>query len=81
MIDFIYIMNSTPDMLVYTTYNELSLISFKKVIDELCKNGFIYKYKIAIKTKLIMRQIVNVLGYSSKQYHVRENVLIRILDS
>jgi hypothetical protein len=81
MIDFIYIKNSTPDMRVYTTYNELSLISFKKVIDELCKNGFIYKYKIAIKTKLIMRQIVNVLGYSSKQYHVRENVLIRILDS
>jgi hypothetical protein len=59
----------------------LSLLSFKKIIDELCKSGFIYKYKIAIKTKLIMQQIVNVIGYSSKQYHVRENVLIRILDS
>ena len=41
MIDFIYIMNSTPDMMVYNTYNELSLLSFKKVIDELCKSGFI----------------------------------------
>jgi len=69
MIDFIYIKNSTPDMRVYNTYNELSLLSFKKVIDELCK------------TKLIMRQIVNVLSYSSKQYRVRENVQIRILDS
>jgi hypothetical protein len=81
MIDFIYIKNSTPDMLVYNTYNELTLSSFKKVIDEICNNGFIYKHKIAIKTKLIMRQIVNVLSYSSKQYRVRENVLIRILDS
>jgi len=81
MIDFIYIKNSTPDMLVYNTYNELSLLSFKKVIDEICNNGFIYKYKIVIKTKLIMSQIVNVICYSSKQYNVRENVLIRILDS
>ena len=81
MIDFIYIKNSTPDMRVYNTYNELSLLSFKKIIDELCKSGFIYKYKIAIKTKLIMRQIVNVLSYSSKQYRIRENVQICILDS
>ena len=81
MIDFIYIKNTTPDMMVYNAYNELSLSSFKKVIDEICKSEFIYKYKIAIKTKLIMRQIVNVLSYSSKQYNVRENVLIRILDS
>ena len=81
MIDFIYIKNTTPDMMVYNAYNELSLSSFKKVIDEICKSEFIYKYKIAIKTKLIMRQIVNVLSYSSKQYSVRENVLIRILDS
>jgi hypothetical protein len=81
MIDFIYIKNSTPDMLAYNTYNELTLSSFKKVIDEICNNGFIYKHKIAIKTKLIMRQIVNVLSYSSKQYRVRENVLIYILDS
>ena len=80
MIDFIYIKNYTSDMILYNTYNELSLLSFKKVIDEICKNGFIYKYKIVIKTKLIMSQIVNVLSYSSKQYHVRDNVLIRILD-
>jgi hypothetical protein len=80
MIDFIYIKNSTPDMRVYNTYNELSLLSFKKVIDELCNNGIIYKYKIAIKTKLVMQQIVNVLSYSSKQYRVKENVQIRILD-
>jgi len=80
MIDFIYIKNCNPDMLVYNTYNELSLLSFKKVIDALCNNGFIYKYKIVIKTKLIMSQIVNVLSYSSKQYRVRDNVLIRILD-
>jgi len=80
MIDFIYIKNYTPDMILYNTYNELSLLSFKKVIDEICKNKIIYKYKIVIKTKLIMPQIVNVLSYSSKQYHVRENVLIRILD-
>jgi hypothetical protein len=81
MIDFIYIKNSTPDMRVYNTYNELSLLSFKKVIDEICNNGFIYKYKIAIKTKLVMRQIVNVLSYSSKQYRVRDHVQIGILDS
>jgi len=81
MIDFIYIKNSTPDMRVYNTYNELSLLSFKKVIDELCNSGFIYKYKIAIKTKLVMQKIVNVLGYSSKQYRVREHVVIGILDS
>ena len=81
MIDFIYIMNSTPDMMVYNTYNELSLLSFKKVIDEICNNGFIYKYKIVIKTKLIMRQIVNVLSYSSKQYSIQENIQIGILDS
>lgn len=80
MIDFIYIKNSTPDMILYNTYNELSLLSFKKIIDEICKNEFIYKYKIAIKTKLIMRQIVNVLSYSSKQYQIRENILIRIFD-
>ncbi len=80
MIDFIYIKNYTSDMILYNTYNELSLLSFKKVIDEICKNKIIYKYKIVIKTKLIMPQIVNVLSYSSKQYHVRDNVLIRILD-
>ena len=80
MIDFIYIKNSTPDMILYNTYNELSLLSFKKIIDEICKNEFIYKYKIVIKTKLIMSQIVNVLSYSSKQYEIRDNVLIRILD-
>jgi len=80
MIDFIYIKNCTPDVILYNTYNELSLQSFKKVIDEICKNKIIYKYKIAIKTKLIMSQIVNVLCYSSKQYRVRDNVLIRILD-
>ena len=80
MIDFIYIKNSTPDMILYNTYNELSLLSFKKIIDEICKNELIYKYKIAIKTKLIMYQIVNVLSYSSKQYQIRDNVLIRILD-
>ncbi len=81
MIDFIYIKNSTPDMRVYNTYNELSLLSFKKVIDALCNNGFIYKYKIVIKTKLVMQKIVNVLSYSSKQYQVREHVIIHILDS
>jgi hypothetical protein len=80
MIDFIYIKNSTPDMILYNTYNELSLLSFKKIIDEICKNEFIYKYKIVIKTRLIMSQIVNVLSYSSKQYEIRDNVLIRILD-
>jgi hypothetical protein len=80
MIDFIYIKNSTPDMRVYNTYNELSLLSFKKVIDEICNNGFIYKYKIAIKTKLVMQKIVNVLSYSSKQYCVREHVIILIFD-
>jgi hypothetical protein len=80
MIDFIYIKNSTPDMRVYNTYNEMSLLSFKKVIDELCNNGFIYKYKIAIKTNLVMQKIVNVLSYSSKQYRVRKNVVIGILD-
>jgi hypothetical protein len=81
MIDFIYIKNSTPDMRVYNTYNELSLLSFKKVIDSLCNSGLIYKYKIAIKTKLVMQKIVNVLSYSSKQYRVREHVIIHILDS
>jgi len=80
MIDFIYIKNYTSDMILYNTYNELSLLSFKKIIDEICKNEFIYKYKIVIKTKLIMSQIVNVLSYSSKQYEIRDNVLIRILD-
>ena len=81
MIDFIYIKNYTSDMVLYNTYNELSLLSFKKIIDEICKNEFIYKYNIVIKTKLIMRQIVNILSYSSKQYSIRENVQIRILDS
>lgn len=80
MIDFIYIKNYTSDMILYNTYNELSLQSFKKIIDEICKNEIIYKYKIAIKTNLSMNKIVNILSYSSKQYRVRDNVLIRILD-
>jgi hypothetical protein len=81
MIDFIYIQNYTSNMIVYNTYNSLSVQSFKKIIDKICISKEIYNNIIAIKTDISMNNIMNILGYSSKQYGIRQNIIIRILST
>jgi len=39
MIDFIYVKSVNPGTIVYHTYNEISIESFKKIIDKLCTSG------------------------------------------
>lgn len=81
MIDFIYIQNYTSNMMVYNTYNSLSVQSFKKIIDKICISKEIYNYIIVIKTDISMNNIMDILGYSSKQYGIRQNIIIRILNT
>jgi hypothetical protein len=68
-------------MIVYNTYNSLSVQSFKKIIDKICISKEIYNNIIAIKTDISMNNIMNILGYSSKQYGIRQNIIIRILST
>jgi len=79
MIDFKYIKTAKPGTIVYHTYNDISLESFKKLIDKLCVSGEI-ENEIIIKTNLKMMHIVNVLGLATKRYDIRENIVIGIMN-
>lgn len=79
MIDFKYIKTAKPGTIVYYTYNDISLESFKKLIDKLCISGEI-ENEIAIKTNLKMMHIVNVLGLATKRYNIRKNIVIGIIN-
>jgi hypothetical protein len=78
MIDFRYVKAVKPGAIVYHTYNDISIESFKKLIDKLCISGEI-KNEIVIKTSLKMMHIVNVLSLATKLYNIRKNFVIGIL--
>ena len=79
MIDFKYIKTANPGEIVYYTYNDISIESFKKLIDKLCMSGEIDK-EIFIKTDLKMIHIVNVLGLATKRFNIRKNIVIGIIN-
>ena len=79
MIDFRYVKTVKPGSIVYHTYNDISIESFKKLIDKLCISGEIDK-EIVIKTSLKMMHIVNVLGLATKRYNIRKNIVIGIIN-
>ena len=79
MIDFRYIKTVKPGTIVYHTYNDISIESFKKLIDKLCISGKINN-EIVIKTDLKMMHIVNVLGLSTKRFNIRKNIVIGIIN-
>ena len=79
MIDFKYIKTANPGTIVYHTYNDISIESFKKLIDKLCVSGEIDN-QIIIKTSLKMMHIVNVLGLATKRYSIRKNIVIEIIN-
>ena len=79
MIDFKYIKTANPGTIVYHTYNDISIESFKKLIDKLCVSDEI-ENEIAIKTNLKMMNIVNVLGLATKRYDIRKNIVIGIIN-
>jgi hypothetical protein len=79
MIDLRYVKTATPGTIVYHTYNDISIESFKKLIDKLCISGEIDK-EIVIKTSLKMMHIVNVLGLATKRYNIRKNIVIGIIN-
>jgi hypothetical protein len=79
MIDFRYIKTANPGTIVYHTYNDISIESFKKLIDKLCVSGEIDNH-IVIKTSLKMMHIVNVLGLATKRYNIRKNIVIGIIN-
>jgi hypothetical protein len=79
MIDFRYVKTAKPGTIVYHTYNDISIESFKKLIDKLCMSGEIDK-EIFIKTDLKMMHIVNVLGLATKRYNIRKNIVIGIIN-
>lgn len=79
MIDFRYIKTVKPGTIVYHTYNDISIESFKKLIDKLCMSGEI-ENQIAIKSDLKMMHIVNVLGLATKRYNIRKNIVIGIMN-
>ena len=79
MIDFKYIKTAKPGTIVYHTYNDISIESFKKLIDKLCVSDEI-ENEIAIKTNLKMMNIVNVLGLATKRYDIRKNIVIGIIN-
>ena len=78
MIDFKYIKTAKPGTIVYHTYNDISIESFKKLIDKLCVSDEIDK-EIVIKTDLKMTHIVNVLSLATKRYNIRKNIVIGIM--
>ena len=79
MIDFRYIKTVKPGTIVYHTYNDISIESFKKLIDKLCMSGEI-ENQIAIKSDLKMMHIVNVLGLATKRFNIRKNIVIGIMN-
>jgi hypothetical protein len=79
MIDFRYVKTVKPETIVYHTYNDISIESFKKLIDKLCVSGEIDK-EIVIKTDLKMMHIVNVLGLATKRFNIRKNIVIGIMN-
>jgi len=78
MIDFRYVKSVKPDSILHHTYNDISIESFKKLIDKLCLSGEIDK-EIVIKTDLKMMHIVNILGLATKRYNIRKNIVIGII--
>jgi hypothetical protein len=79
MIDFRYVKTVKPGTIVYHTYNDISLESFKKLIDKLCISDEIEK-EIVIQTNLKMMHIVNILGLATKRYNIRKNIVIGIIN-
>ena len=79
MIDFRYVKAVNPDSILYNTYNDISIESFKKLIDKLCISGELDN-SIIIKTNLKMMHIVNVLGLATKRYNFRQNIVIGIIN-
>ena len=79
MIDLRYIKTVKPGTTVYHTYNDISIESFKKLIDKLCVSGEIDN-QIVIKTDLKMMHIVNVLDLATKRYNIRKNIVIDIIN-
>ena len=79
MIDFSYVKIANPGTIVYNTYNDISIESFKKLIDKLCVSGEIDN-QIIIKTDLKMMHIVNVLDLATKRYNIRKNIVIGIIN-
>ena len=79
MIDFRYVKTVKPGTLVYHTYNDISIESFKKLIDKLYVSGELDNH-IIIKTDLKMMHIVNVLGLATKRYNIRKNIVIGIMN-
>ena len=60
MIDFRYVKIVKPDSILHHTYNDISIKSFKKLIDKLCVSGEI-ENEIVIKTSLKMMQMVPII--------------------
>ena len=79
MIDFRYIKTVMPGTIIYHTYNDISIESFKKLIDKLCVSGDIEK-DIVIKTCLKNDNIANVLGLATKRYNIQKNIVIGIIN-
>lgn len=79
MIDFRYVKTVKPGTIVYHTYNDISIESFKKLIDKLYVSGELDNH-IIIKTDLKMMHIVNVLGLATKRYNIRKNIVIGIMN-
>ena len=79
MIDFRYVKSVNPGSILYNTYNDISIESFKKLIDKLCISGELDN-TIIIKTNLKMMHIVNVLGLATKRYNFRQNIVIGIIN-
>jgi len=78
MIDFRYVKTVKPGITVQNTYNDISIESFKKLIDKLCISGEIEK-EIVIQTNLKMMHIVNVLSLATKRYNIQKNIVIEII--
>ena len=78
MIDFRYVKTVKPVTIVYHTYNDISIESFKKLIDKLCVSGEIEK-DIVIKTSLKNIYIMNILGLATKRYNIQKNIVIGII--
>jgi hypothetical protein len=69
-----------PDSILHHTYNDISIESFKKLIDKLYMSGELDN-QIVIKTDLKMMHIVNILGLATKRYNIRKNIVIGIINS
>jgi len=79
MIDLRYVKTVKPGSIVYHTYNDISIESFKKLIDKLYVSGELNN-EIVIKTDLKMMHIVNVLGLATKRFNIRKNIVIGIMN-